>query len=311
MIDYRLHVFRQVAETRSLTKAARILHLSQPAVTKHIKLLEDELRLPLFVRSSSGVALTEAGITFLRHVQETERSRALVLEQLQAPVGQLAGRLRIGSSMTIASYYLPQVLVDFKRKYPLVTCDVIEGNTDFIMSQLLDQKIEVGLVEGPCKRREIRAQSFYHDEIIWIASPSDALAKNKQPNIKMLLTRPVVSRELGSGTRKVMELALRQQGIPISRMNIIQELPSTEAIKRMVSSGFGIGYASRLSTEYEFTLRKLVEIQCPQLSVVRSFSILTPQGPDPIGLVQAFSNFLIPKDKQDGNYGDAISRHRP
>src|SRR5580704_1865473 len=137
MIDYRLHVFRQVAELRSLTKASRALRLSQPAVTKHIKLLEEELRLPLFVRSSYGVALTDAGTVFLKHVQATERERAGILEQLQAPVGKLAGGLRLGGSMTIVSYFLPEMLLAFKAKYPDVACAVVEGNTDFILGLLL------------------------------------------------------------------------------------------------------------------------------------------------------------------------------
>lgn len=293
MMDYRLHVFRQAAEMRSLTKASKALHLSQPAVTKHIKLLEDELRLPLFVRSSSGVVLTEAGTIFLQHVQETEKSRARVLEQLQAPTGQLTGRLRFGSSMTIASYYLPDVLVRFKTRYPSVACDVVEGNTDFVIGLLLDQRIELGLVEGPCRRREIQVRPFYDDEIIWIAPPSDALVKIKQPTIKMLLERPIISRELGSGTRKVMETVLRQHRVPLARLNIVQELPGTEAIKRMIAAGAGIGYVSRLSVEPELASGKLVEIRCPQLRVQRSFSILVPQGPDPVGIVQAFSRCLM------------------
>jgi molybdenum-dependent DNA-binding transcriptional regulator ModE len=136
MIDYRLHVFRQVAEVRSLTKASKALHLSQPAVSKHIKLLEEELRVPLFVRSSTGVVLTDAGTIFLRHVQETEKSRAAVMEKLQAPVGLLTGTLRLGSSMTIASYYLPDVLVRFKAKHAAVKCEVVEGNTDLILGLL-------------------------------------------------------------------------------------------------------------------------------------------------------------------------------
>ena len=118
MIDYRLHVFRQVAEVRSLTKASKALHLSQPAVSKHIKLLEEELRVPLFIRSSSGVVLTDAGTIFLKHVQETEKSHAAVMEKLQAPVGLLTGSLRLGSSMTIASYYLPDVLVRSRPSTP-------------------------------------------------------------------------------------------------------------------------------------------------------------------------------------------------
>jgi DNA-binding transcriptional LysR family regulator len=88
MIDYRFHVFRQVAELRNLTRASKSLHLSQPAVTKHIKLLEEELRLPLFLRSSTGVTLTDAGAVLLQHVRESEAERARVLERLQAPVGR-------------------------------------------------------------------------------------------------------------------------------------------------------------------------------------------------------------------------------
>lgn len=293
MIDYRLHVFRQVAEIRSLTKASKALHLSQPAVTKHIKLLEEELQVPLFVRSSSGVVLTDAGMIFLQHVQETEKAHANILQKLQAPVGRLSGRLRLGSSMTIASYYLPEVLGHFKTKHASIRCEVVEGNTDFIVGLLLDQRIELGLVEGPCRRREIQVRPFYEDEIVWIAAPSDALAGMKQPTPKTLLERPIISRELGSGTRRVVETALRQQGIPLAKLQIAQELPSTEAIKRMVAAGIGIGYASRLSVEQELASGKLVQIDCPKLRIKRPFSILIPQGPDPIGIVQAFSKFII------------------
>lgn len=293
MIEYRLHVFRRVAEMRSFTRASKALHLSQPAVTKHIKLLEEELGLPLFVRSRNGVVLTDAGTIFLQHVQETEKARARILEKLQAPAGRLAGHFRLGSSMTITSYFLPEMLLRFKTKYPAVVYEVVEGNTDFIVGLLLDQRIELGLVEGPCRRREIQARPFYEDEIIWIAAPSDPLAKITQPSIKMLLERPVISRELGSGTRRVMEAALRQRGIPLAEIQIAQELPSTEAIKRMVAAGAGIGCVSRLSVVQELASGKLMQIHCPKLLIKRPFSILIPQGPDPVGIAQAFSKFLI------------------
>lgn len=298
MIEYRLHVFRQVAEQRSLTRASKALRLSQPAVTKHIKLLEEELRLPLFVRSSHGVELTDAGTIFLKHVQATERERAGILQQLQAPVGKLAGGIRLGGSMTIVSYYLPEMLLAFKNKYPDVTCAVVEGNTDFILGLLLDQRIDLGLVEGPCHRREVQVRPFYQDEIIWIASPADDLAKAKKVTVQNLVKRPIISRELGSGTRRVVEAALRHQGISPAGLNIVQELPSTEAIKRMVAARAGIGYASRLSVHQELASGKLIQINCPKLQIKRDFSILIPQGPDPVGVVQAFSKFLIQENQR-------------
>jgi DNA-binding transcriptional LysR family regulator len=157
---------------------------------------------------------------------------------------------------------------------------------------LLDQRIELGLVEGPCRRREIRVRPFYQDEVIWIAAPFDPLAKVKNPSTKALLERPIISRELGSGTRRVMELALRQQGCSLSRLRIEQELSSTEAIKRMVAAGAGIGYVSRLSVKQDLASGQLVKIHCAKLQMKRSFSVLIPQGPDPIGIVQAFSKFI-------------------
>lgn len=297
-MDYRLHVFRQVAELCNLTKASKALRLSQPAVTKHIKLLEEELRLPLFVRSSHGVALTDAGAIFLKHVQRIEKERAAILQQLQAPAGRLAGELRLGGSLTIVSYFLPEILLAFKAKYPDVTCTVIEANTDFILGLLLDQRIDIGLVEGPCHRREIQVRSFYEDEIIWITSPGDVLARAKKVTARQLVARPLISRELGSGTRRVVETALRHRGISLGRLDIVQEMPSTEAIKRMVAAGGGIGYASRLSVQHELASGKLAQIRCPGLEIRRDFSILIPQGPDPVGVVQAFSKVLIEKGRE-------------
>ncbi len=275
MMDYRLHVFRQVAVSGSLTRASRILHLSQPAVTKHIKLLEEELGMPLFVRSSSGIVLTDAGVVFLQHVVETESARARVLDQLRAPLGQLSGSLRLGASRTIASYWLADALIRLKKNHPLIRCDLSEGNTEHIISLLLDQKIEAGLVEGPCRRREIRAQAFFEDEIIWIASPGHELARERKPDLSRILACPIVSREVGSGTRKVVEIALRQRGVTFSRLDIIQEFHNSEAIKQMVSSGVGIGYLSRLSVQAELARGSLAEIHSPGWLITRPFFLLT------------------------------------
>ncbi|HEX4139286.1 MAG TPA: LysR family transcriptional regulator [Candidatus Methylacidiphilales bacterium] len=293
MIDYRLHVFRRVAEIGSLTKAAQVLHLSQPAVTKHLKLLEEELQRPLFVRSRTGVTLTDAGVIFLRHVQETEKARASVLERLQGPAGNVTGTLRLGSSRTVTAYYLPRLLVSFYARHPSVTCEMTLGNTDFVIGLMLEQRLDAALVEGPCRRREIHAQPFYKDEIIWVAAPSDPLLKNKTVAPKLMLERPLVIREVGSGTRRVMEMALRQRGVSLSSLRVKQEMPSTEAIKRMVAAGAGIAYVSRLSVEAELASGALRQIPCPRLEIERDFSILTPQGPDPVGIVRAFTKHLI------------------
>jgi DNA-binding transcriptional LysR family regulator len=293
MMNYRLEVFRQVAGLQSTTKAARVLHLSQPAVTKHIQLLEAALRVPLFTRSASGMILTPAGILYLQHVQQIAQAHENIAQQLQAPGDALTGRLRLGSNKTLLAYHLPEILARFKQRYPSVNCEIIDGNTDTIIGALLDQHIDLALIEGPCQRPEIQKRTFLEDEIIWIASPANPLVKIRQPTIAMVLRQPIIVREVGAGSRQFMEASLRQLHIPLHRLKIVQEIPSPEAIKRLVMAGLGISYVFRISVESELAAGTLVKINCPKLNIRRPFSVLYPQGPTPSGLSQAFIQQLL------------------
>ncbi len=295
MMDYRLHVFRKVAELQNITKAARVLHLSQPAVTKHIQLLEEKLRVPLFVRTARGMVLNQSGILYLQHVQQIAQAHENVAQQLQAPAGVHAGRLRLGSNKTVLAYCLPDILARFKMRYPSAVCEIIDGNTDTIVGALLDQRIDLALIEGPCRRPEIQIRTFLEDEIIWIASPHDPLVRIRHPQISDVLSRPVIVRETGAGSRQFMERELRHLRVPMARLKIVQEIPSPEGIKRLVAAGLGIGYVFRISVEQELAAGKLVKINCPKLCIKRPFSLLFPQGPTPLGITQAFIQVLMEK----------------
>ncbi|HEY3763336.1 MAG TPA: LysR family transcriptional regulator [Verrucomicrobiae bacterium] len=292
MMDYRLRVFRKVAELQSVSQAAKALRLSQPAVSKHIQLLEAELRVPLFTRVSNGMILTPPGVIYLQHAQQIQQAHDEVMQHLQAP-GISTGRLRLGSNKTLLAYYLPEILNRFKQRYPSVVCDVIDGNTDTIIGALLDQHIDLALIEGPCQRPELEKHMFLEDEIIWIASPGDPILNIKHPTIKQVLERPLIIREVGSGSRQFMEQALRQLRFPLDKLNIAQEIPSPEAIKRMVSLGLGIGYVFRSGVEPELAAGKLVRINCPKLNIRRPFSVLHPRGPVLGRLNQDFIQLLM------------------
>jgi DNA-binding transcriptional LysR family regulator len=304
MLNYRLQVFRKVAELQNMTRAARALHLSQPAVTKHVQLLERELRIPLFTRTANGMLLTEAGVVYLRHVQQLAQAHEDMARQLHASSGVVTGRLRLGSNKTVLSYVLPDILAQFKRRYPSVTCDIMDGNTDTIVGALLDQHIDLAIVEGPCQRPEIQQQTILEDDIIWIACPSDPIAKLERPTVKAVLQRPLIVREIGAGGRQFMEQALRKMQLRMEQLNIIQEVPSPEAIKRLVAAGLGISYVFRVGVERELAAGKLVEINCPKLNIRRFFSLLHPRGPIPSGLGQTFVQLLIERrgQKSDSNH---------
>jgi DNA-binding transcriptional LysR family regulator len=298
MLDYRLHVFQKVAELQSITKAARALHLSQPAVTKHIQLLEEKLRLPLFVRSAKGMIPNAAGLVYLQHAQQAAKAHEEVLQHLQTPAGVLAGRLRVGANKTVLAYCLPEVLVRFKARHPLAICEIIDGNTDTIIGALLDQRIDLALIEGPCRRPEMQIRTFLEDEIVWIASPEHPLAKMRQPTVAEVLRHPLILREAGAGSRQFMEHALRHLRVPLQHLNVAQEIPHPEAIKRLVVAGLGISYVFRISVEAELVAGKLVKIDCPKLNIRRPFSLLCPQGPTPPGIAQAFIHVLLEKSPE-------------
>lgn len=297
MLDYRLHVFRIVAQMQSITKAARFLHLSQPAVTKHIQLLEDELHVPLFTRSANGMILTQAGVVYLQHAQQVAQAHERVAQHLRAPAGVLTGRLRLGANKTLLAYYLPEILAVFKTRYPSVTCELLDGNTDTIVGALLDQHIDLAIIEGPCQRPELQKQTFLEDEIVWVAAPDDPIATVSHPTVQAVLRRPVIVREVGAGSRQFMEEALRHLRISLERLNVVQEIPSPEAIKRLVAAGVGISYVFRLGVEPELASGKLVKINCSKLTIRRPFSVLYPRGPEPLGISQAFIQLLLEKDK--------------
>lgn len=299
MMNYRLQVFRQVAELQNISKAARALHLSQPAVTRHIQLLEAELRVPLFIRSAKGMRLTQAGVLYLQHVQQIAQAHEAIAQHLRAPTGVFTGRLRLGSNKTLLAYYLPDILAEFKRRYPSVQCEILDGNTDTVIGALLDQHVDLALIEGPCQRPELQTQTFLEDEIIWIASPADPLAKMNRPAIQDVLRRPLIVRERGAGSRQFMEHALHQLGRSPQRLNIVQEIPSPEALKRLVASGVGISYIFRLGVEPELASGKLIRVNCPKLDIRRPFSVLYPQGPAPAGLSQMFIQLLLEKNSMN------------
>ncbi len=253
--------------------------MSQPAITKHIKRLEDDFRQPLFIRSPRGVSLTESGFTLLRYVRQIEDLYEQARYQIFAGKETQTGHICLGCSTTISQYFLSSVLIALKTNHPGIRIEVLEGNSDFVIQALLSQRIELGLIEAPCQRRDLRVEKFYEDEIIIVASPR---IHRTALSLEELTNTPLIFREVGSGTRKCVEYALQELGLK-GPLNIIQELPSTESIKRMVAGGTGIGFASKLSVVEEIRTGTLIELKIKKLKIFRPFSAILAADPNPVG----------------------------
>ncbi|HEX4210144.1 MAG TPA: LysR substrate-binding domain-containing protein [Candidatus Binataceae bacterium] len=289
--SFRLTVFRVVAERLNFTQAAEVLHITQPSVTSHVKALEEEVGVRLFDRSATGVSLTVAGARLRDFAIQVNRLSQEALRDIAQLSGELRDQLSLGASTTIAQYLLPRLLAGFLEQYPRVELTVSSGNTDQIVTQLVQRRIQLGLTEGPVSTSDLKVEPFLEDEIVAVASSSDPLFINHPaPTLSDIAERPLLMRESGSGTRRVVEDALRAAGIGLRNLHIRMELDSTEAIKSAIEAGLGIGFLSRWALRNEQRAR-LAVLAMDGFSIKRIFQFVYPHGPDPEGAAGAFLRF--------------------
>jgi len=302
MPDYRLHVFKIAAETLNFTGAARELHISQPAVTQHIKQLEEHYGQALFVRGAAGLALTSSGQVLYEHALRTEAVEADLEARLRTDSSVLRGTLKLAASTTIAQYLLPRWLGTFAQTHPQVRLDLRMGNTEEVGAALSAGRVELGLIEGFYARRELKSERFFEDEIVVVAAPSHPLAKKKgRLSLADLAAAPWVLREPGSGTREVVERALKRVRVNPKKLRVVLESWSSETIKGLVETGAGLGFLSRLALRHELAAGALVVLPVEGLQIRRWFQVLRPQGPPPNGLAGYFADFVFDTAKGASN----------
>ncbi len=291
MENFRLKVFRTVAEKLNFREAAEALLLTQPAVTLQIKALEEELSIRLFDRSGSRIALTEAGGRLLKHAVQLAALAQTAEQDLATLSGVESGELHIGASTTIAQYFLPKLVGEFGRMNPRASLSVVSGNTLQVVDALLKGSIPLGLVEGPVMRGGVSTELFLADEIVMIL-PAQHEWTGRAVSLDQLASEAMIFREQGSGTRRVVETALRKAKIPLKKLRIAMELDSTEAIKAAVEAGLGVGFVSARAIQKELKLQTLQIGMVEGLRIRRKFSIIQLRGPQAGGLAGAFLQYL-------------------
>ena len=283
MENFRLKVFRTVADTLSFRRAGEQLRLSQPAVTLQIKALEEELSVRLLDRTGNRVALTDAGRILLKHARAIAEQVTQAQEELAALTGDHGGELKIGASTSIAQYVLPQLLGQFRGQFPRVRVSVVSGNTEVVVQHMISHKIEIGLIEGPALRRDVRTEPFLEDELILVMPATHPFAVLPSISLDQLKGQALLLREHGSGTRRVLETAFEKAGIARRSLNVVMELDSTEAILSSVEAGLGIGFVTRWAVLPRLPLGRIRTAPVKGLRIPRQFLLLYPAGPKPNG----------------------------
>jgi LysR family transcriptional regulator, transcriptional activator of the cysJI operon len=288
--NFRLKVFRAVAEHLNFRKAAERLFLTQPAITLQIQALENDLGVRLFDRTAGRISLTHQGSILLGYANKVAELIAEAERELGADDGTVLGELSLGVSTTIAQYVLPRLLGAFLGENPRVQFSLHSGNTAEIVQLLLENKVSVGLIEGPARERSLHTEPFMEDELVLIT------ARDSEPDRfsrSQLLASNLLMREQGSGSRKVVEMALEKAGFKLKRFKKVMDLDSTEAIKSAVEAGLGVGFVSRWAISKELELGALKIAQVSALRITRHFTLVSRTGPEPHGLAAAFRTFAL------------------
>lgn len=289
--NFRLVVFRAVARHSSFSRAAEELLLTQSAVTQQIKALEEQFGHPLFHRAGGRISLSPGGAALLPFAEQIKALTEDAIAAVAKAYGQEAGELSLGASQTIAQYLLPTFIAAFLRTNPLVRMTARSGNTDEMLALLVAGDIQVALLEGPDHRTDVHIEPFMEDHMVLVVPSSHELAGRKI-TLDGLRSQPLLVREFGSGSRRVVEQALSGAGLKIKDLNILMELDSTEGLLNGVEAGLGLTFVSRWAVRNQLSLGTLKLARVDGLKLSRSFSLAYRAGPEPSGNVGSFLTFL-------------------
>ena len=290
--NFRLIIFRAVVRHLSFSKAAQELLLTQPAVTQQIKALEEQFGRPLFHRGGGRISLTPGGAALLPFAEKIKVLSDQAIAAVAEAYGQEAGDLSIGASQTIAQYLLPTFIAAFLQRSPQVRVTPRSGNTDAMLSALNAGDIQLALLEGPEQRSDVHIEPFMEDHMVLVVPASHEWAGRKIC-LDTLKSQPLLTREFGSGSRRIVEQALAEAGATSRELNLGMTFDSTEGLLNAVEAGLGVTFVSRWAARNQLALGTLRLARIEGLRLSRHFSLAYPAGPEPTGSVAAFRTLLL------------------
>jgi len=292
MLSDQLLTFAVVADAGNISRAARALHLTQPAVSGQLKLLQESFGEPLYHRHGHGIVLTPAGEQLAGYARQLRQVYLQAQAARNAWRGLTAGLLRLGASTTPASYLLPARVADFRRRHPGVAVRMADGNTGEIVAML--GRIDLAFIEGAVPEAlpsDTAVHAWGRDEVVAIVSAEHRLAARRSVMLAALADEPLVMREPGSGVRHLVEAAFRQAELTVT---VSLELAGVEGIKQAVRAGLGVGFVSALSMRHEDGALKALKIGRDGL--YRTLSILVPHAHTSARAAQQFLADCLPTD---------------
>nr|YP_874437.1 LysR transcriptional regulator [Phaeodactylum tricornutum]A0T0G2.1 RecName: Full=Probable RuBisCO transcriptional regulator [Phaeodactylum tricornutum CCAP 1055/1]ABK20660.1 lysR transcriptional regulator [Phaeodactylum tricornutum]QHR85614.1 lysR transcriptional regulator [Phaeodactylum tricornutum] len=291
----QLRILKAVATEKNFTKAAELLYLSQPSLSKQIKTLEKNLDILLVNRENNKISLTENGKIFLQY---SERILALCEESCRALIDLKNGErgsLTVGASQTIGTYLMPRVLALFAQNYPQIDLKVQVNSTRIVAKNILNREIDIAVVGGEIPldlKKNLTVEKFVEDEFSLIIPKSHPFANKKIVTKEDLYHLNFISLNSNSTIRKFIDNILIQNQIDTKQLKIIMQLNSIEAIKTAVSLGQGAAFVSSAAIEKEIELKTIEILKIENIRITRTLSIISNSESYKSKAFEFFSNEL-------------------
>lgn len=250
----QLRYFYHASKNLSFTMAASELFITQPAVTAQVKSLEDYCNLKLFKKRGRRIHLTDEGKTlyeYTRKIFEYEKEIEDVIEDMRK---LKRGILRLGTTKAYAHYFMPFMITGFREAYPQIKISLSEGSSSDMIHSLLDLKIEVAIIAKAEDHPDVHFTPFSQEEMVLIVAPGHPLTRKKNISFRELAEEPIIMKETGSGTRKLVNELFAQNGCT---PNVLMETSNAEFIKQLVQRGDGISFLVKEAVGTELTDKKL------------------------------------------------------
>lgn len=289
---HRLEVFCKVLELQSFTKAADAVCLTQPTVSEHIRALEETVGEKLVDRLGREVLPTPAGKILYRYARDMILLRDEAIQALEKFKGKLSGHLLMGASTIPGTYILPPLIGSFKASHPSIQITLKIGSSGEIVQGLLDGKLELGLIGARWDDRKIVLEEIFSDELVLAVYPEHPLARKNEVNLEEIAGEPFILRERGSGTRLVMKHALEEHGFAVSRLSVVAEMGSTEAVRQGIKARIGISILSSRALAEDIEHKCLVAVPLKGFRFLRSFYLAQRRNRQASPLCTAFLNHI-------------------
>jgi DNA-binding transcriptional LysR family regulator len=300
MVDLlRIETFLHAAENLNFSETARILHLSQPTVSHHIKNLEKDLDVELFERQGAALKLTEAGRLLVPWAKKVLRDSIEMQEMMNSLKEGIAGNLYIACSTTAGKYVLPQLAARFSLRHPRIHTTLLRCTPASVVPNLLEGEANLGVVSSEIREKEMELQPFFQDSIVIIVPHNHPFVSRSKILPEDLLGEPIIMREETSGTRRIVLSELAKHDISLDDLEIFMQIGNAEAIIRTVAAGYGISFVSKLAAVYALERRNVVSVPVEGLNLVRTIYMVRKRLKNANRAQDAFWSFVHDASNKD------------